>query len=51
MKKSGRLQIFTLLATLFFLIGCVPAGEVTPPAAPAPGLLNHLWPAASWCMG
>ncbi len=37
MKKSGRLHVFTLLVTLFLLVGCVPAGEVTPsPAAPAP---------------
>jgi peptide/nickel transport system substrate-binding protein len=37
MKESGRSYVFTLLVTLFFLVGCVPAGEVTPPpAAPAP---------------
>jgi peptide/nickel transport system substrate-binding protein len=41
MKKPGRLQILTLLATLFFtlcfLVGCMPDGEVTPaPVTPAP---------------
>ncbi len=38
MKIFGRLPVFTLLITLFFLAGCAPAGEVAPPAvAPAPG--------------